>query len=165
VTGPLGGAALGRHLRFRPELEEGAWLAAQPAVSACMDVSDGLLIDLAALLRASSRRGRPLGARLEADAIPVSAAARKHARGSAARSLMSALRDGEDYRLLFTVDPRWRELARGGPLRAAARAPIGVVQAAPGLRLAHPSGRVQRFPPLGYEHRFGTSATAGGGHS
>src|SRR5262249_37197501 len=54
VTGPLGGPAAGHHLRFTPPLAEGAWLAraAVPATAA-IDVSDGLLLDLWTLLRAS----------------------------------------------------------------------------------------------------------------
>jgi thiamine-monophosphate kinase len=148
VTGPLGGAAAGRHLRFRPRLAEGLWLARQRAVRACIDVSDGLLLDLWTLLAAS---GRGLGAELFADALPVASAARGLARRSGRSALEHALADGEDYELLFAVAPRGR-LAAGGPLAAAARAPIGRVVAEPGLWLAFAGGRRVAVPPAGFQH-------------
>lgn len=88
VTGVLGGSlASGHHWRFTPRLAEGAWLAARREVTAMMDVSDGLAKDLHALAPAKSK---PL---LFADLLPRRAGC----------DLRSALTDGEDYELLFTV--------------------------------------------------------------
>lgn len=92
VTGRLGGSfASGRHLRFRPRLVEGEWLAAHFAPSAMMDLSDGLAADLPRLAHASGT-----GFRLDRASIP-------RARGC---SIDEALGDGEDYELLFAMRSR-----------------------------------------------------------
>ena len=100
VTGTLGGSRLGRHWRFSPRLAEGAWLARRREVRAMMDVSDGLAKDLYALT--------PRGAwpALAADAIPISRAARLHARRTGCTPLHHALSDGEDYELVVAVAGR-----------------------------------------------------------
>lgn len=99
VTGSLGGSGQGRHLRFEPRLAEGQWLAEQGWATAMMDVSDGLATDLRRLVAASGT-----GAVLEAEQVPVSAAAE---RGRGGRSALErALCDGEDFELLFTVPAR-----------------------------------------------------------
>ncbi|MBL9079583.1 MAG: thiamine-phosphate kinase [Planctomycetes bacterium] len=149
VSGSLGGAIAGHHLRFRPALAEGAWLARQPAVRAAIDVSDGLLLDLQTLLRASGGHG----AELDAAAIPIRPAARRLAGGDADRALRRALGDGEDHVLLWSQAAR-RSLAAGGPLPARARRPIGRVVARPGLWLLR-DGRRERLEPTGYLHALG----------
>jgi thiamine-monophosphate kinase len=152
VSGSLGGSLLGHHLRFRPPLREGVWLAQQRAVTAAMDVSDGLLLDLATLLAAS---GVP-GAELDASAIPVSGAARRMAQSSGRSPLHHALGDGEDHVLLWTQRPG--VLGTGGPLAPRARRPIGRLIATPGLWLVHANGRRERLQPLGFEHDLDSPA-------
>lgn len=148
VTGCLGGSRLGSHLRFRPHLAEGQWLATRvPGIGAAMDVSDGLLLDLATLLEASGG----LGAELDERAVPVSPAARRLARGNPARALRHALCDGEDHVLLFTLR-RGRTLPAGGPLRRRARKPIGTVTGEPGLWLRHADGSRTPLTPAGWQH-------------
>ncbi|MBK8976821.1 MAG: thiamine-monophosphate kinase [Planctomycetes bacterium] len=148
VTGPLGGSlASGRHLRIRPRLAEGQWLAKQPAVRAGLDVSDGLALDLWTLLRAS---GVP-GAELDAAAIPLHRDCARAAAATGRRPLDCALGDGEDHELLFTV-AAGATLPPGGPLAAVARRPIGVLAARPGLWLRHRDGRRERIAAQGYEH-------------
>ncbi|MBL8723527.1 MAG: thiamine-phosphate kinase [Planctomycetes bacterium] len=149
TTGPLGGSRAGHHLRFRPALAAGRWLAAQPAVHAAMDVSDGLLLDLATLLRASGCRG----AELDAAAVPIRTAARVAARGDRTRALHLALGDGEDHVLLWAQRPG--ALAAGGPLSARARRPIGRVLGVPGLFLRHADGRRERLTLRGFQHAVG----------
>ncbi len=97
VTGSLGGSLLGHHHSFTPRLAEGAWLAGRPEVRAMMDVSDGLAKDLDSLTPDG------LMPALAADAIPVSAAARRRARTTGKTPLAHALGDGEDYELLIVV--------------------------------------------------------------
>lgn len=148
VTGSLGGSGGGRHLTFRPALREGAWLAAHaPPVRAAIDVSDGLLLDLHTLLRASGG----LGAELVEGAIPISAAARRAHRGDAEGALRAALCEGEDHVLLFTV-AGGKALPRGGPLAGLARRAIGRVEARPGIRLRQRDGRTVRLQPEGFQH-------------
>ena len=86
VTGPLGGSAGGKHLDFIPRVDEGLFLRESGLVSAMMDLSDGLATDLRHLLERSG-----VGAALTADDIPRNG------------SLEAALRDGEDFELLFSV--------------------------------------------------------------
>jgi thiamine-monophosphate kinase len=105
VTGSLGGAAAGlraatqrswtdderdairRSMRPVPRVGEATILSAG-GVSAMMDVSDGLAIDLSRLCRASE-----VGARIEIARLPLHPAA----------TLGEALGGGEDYELLATL--------------------------------------------------------------
>ncbi len=105
VTGPLGGSLLGKHVRFCPLLDEGAWLASRPEVNTMMDMSDGLAKDLHELTPAGGE------AALDASRIPISSAARRIARQSGRTALAHALSDGEDYELLFTVRRRADHIA------------------------------------------------------
>lgn len=146
VSGPLGGAGAGHHLRFRPALAAGRWLARRRAVHAAIDVSDGLLLDLATLLQASGG----LGAELDAAAVPIRSAALRAARGDRDRALASAFGDGEDHVLLWAQAPG-AALPPGGPLPARARRSIGRVLARPGLWLCHDGRRVP-LAAAGYEH-------------
>jgi thiamine-monophosphate kinase len=92
VTGRLGGSfESGRHLTFRPRLEEGRWLARRFPIRAMMDLSDGLGADLPRLARLSGT-----GFSIDRPALPCSP-------GCAAEQ---ALNDGEDYELLFALGPR-----------------------------------------------------------
>jgi len=146
VTGPLGGSILGHHLRFRPALREGQWLAGQAAVAAAMDVSDGLILDLQTMLEASRGPRTRLGAELYADQIPI----RRAARQLKGDPLQHALRDGEDHVLLWAQRPA-TSLGRGGPLSSRARRPIGRILAEPGLWLVVGDSR-RRLKIAGYEH-------------
>jgi thiamine-monophosphate kinase len=143
VSGPIGGSAAGGHLTFTPPIAEGLWLARAGAASAAIDVSDGLLLDLATLLAAS---GPALGAELFRDAIPLRRGVRRDR-----RSVHRALGAGEDHVLLFTVKAG-RTLPRGGPLRPLARRPIGRVVDRPGLFLVDAEGRRSRLAAQGWQH-------------
>ena len=80
----------------QPRIELGAHLGG--IASACMDLSDGLMMDLPRLLRHSQVQGR-----IAAENLPVSGALREFAaRGDAYRL---ALAGGDDYELCFTVPP------------------------------------------------------------
>jgi thiamine-monophosphate kinase len=94
VTGRLGGALHGKHLRFVPRILESRWLAENFRVHAMMDLSDGLGADLPRLSRASK-----LGFKLEMERLPLS-------RGC---NIENAISDGEDYELLFAISPRDRD--------------------------------------------------------
>ncbi len=93
VTGELGGSyESGRHLDFDPKLDEGRWLRRR-GVRCCIDVSDGAASELHRLADASRARFS-----VRSELLPASAAAR-----AKADPVRSALRDGEDFELLFTV--------------------------------------------------------------
>lgn len=90
VTGRLGGSIRGRHLTFEPRLREARWLAKNFPVHAMMDLSDGIAADLPRLAAASG-----CGFSLDDRSLP------RH-RGV---NVQSAVTDGEDYELLFSIPP------------------------------------------------------------
>lgn len=147
ATGWLGGAMAGHHLRFRPNLREGQWLATQPAVTAAIDLSDGLLLDLATLLQASGIAG----AELDAAALPIRKLARQRCAAAGQPLFPGVLSEGEDYCLLWT-QRAGRALAAGGPLAARARRPIGRLVSRRGLWLVQADGQRQRLAVKGYDH-------------
>ncbi|MBV9957386.1 MAG: hypothetical protein JO360_03160, partial [Acidobacteria bacterium] len=83
-----------RHLRPEPRVSWGALLGEERLVTAMIDVSDGLSSDLAHLCAESS-----VGARLVAERIPFDPSLPDE-------PLSFALHGGEDFELLFTVNPR-----------------------------------------------------------
>ena len=103
-------AALVRsHNRPRAQLAEGAWLAGRAAVTAMMDISDGIDSDLRRIMERSR-----CGAAVDLDALPISGPLRRTAlrRGWEARELAAA--GGEDYSLLAAVrSDRTAAVARG----------------------------------------------------
>lgn len=140
VSGRLGGSALGletgkgaawrKHLKPEPRLALGRFLREKLRASACMDLSDGLSIDLRRLCLASGVAAELSGA------LPVH-------RGA---SLDQALHGGEDYELLFTVRPHTAVPP------AFERIPLTRV----GTIRKGKAGRVERegrpLPPRGYDH-------------
>jgi thiamine-monophosphate kinase len=118
VSGPLGGW---KHKRaIVPRLDFGRKLVG--VATACMDISDGLALDLHRLCRES-------GVAAELDKVPLLKGA----------TLGQALHDGEDYELLYTAPSRVK----------APGIPIGkIVQGKPGaVRYA---GKI--LAPIGYDH-------------
>ncbi len=99
VTGTLGGTRLKKHYSFEPRLPEGQWLASHPSVSSCMDVSDGLGKDCPALLFDHC------AVVIDSERVPISQDAHAMAAESGRSLLDHAFNDGEDYELLFTLEP------------------------------------------------------------
>jgi thiamine-monophosphate kinase len=93
VTGRLGGANRGGHLRFIPRIEESRWLTKNFSIHAMMDLSDGLGVDLPRLARASK-----VGFKIDINLLPRSPGC----------NIDKAISDGEDYELLFAISPRHR---------------------------------------------------------
>ena len=121
VTGLLGGSALGldthtgaawkRHLRPEPRIEAGRILATRLKATACMDLSDGLALDLHRLCQASGCSAELSGT------LPVFPGA----------SIQQALSGGEDYELLFAApaDRRIPKLIAGLPITEIGRCIAG----------------------------------------
>ncbi len=139
VSGRLGGSALGldtkrgraweRHLRPQPRLALGRYVREKLHATACMDLSDGLSLDLRRLCRASKVSA-------EIELPPVFPGA----------TIAHTLHGGEDYELLFTVRPGMRVPARFKNLPLTC---IGVIRRGlAGGVLLH--GRP--LAPLGYDH-------------
>lgn len=126
---------------------EGQTLA-QAGVTAMMDLSDGLAIDLSRLCRESG-----VGARIDLAAIPVSEALQHAAPSLEVDALELALSGGEDYELLATVDATHVHLARrelgerfGVPLTE-----IGVITDG-GLVAVDVDGGERPLEPKGWDH-------------
>ncbi len=97
VTGPLGGSLqFRRHLTFEPRLKLAEWLTDNVNVNAMMDLSDGLSMDLSRMMEASRT-----GAVVHSESIPIHSEVPSNA--SPEQRLSSALSDGEDFELLFSV--------------------------------------------------------------
>ncbi|MDE2136875.1 MAG: thiamine-phosphate kinase [Gammaproteobacteria bacterium] len=112
---------------------------------ACIDVSDGLLGDAGKLAAASG-----VGLEMYYAALPVSRALVEAVGANAAREL--ALTGGDDYELLFTVEPaRAAELERALPQEQWNYRQIGVLRAAAGVVLTR-DGTVMDFSHSGYQH-------------
>ena len=95
---PLAERCLRAHLDPEPRLGLGRELRAHDLATACIDVSDGLSLDLHRLCRASGT-----GARIEEQALPLAPGALAWKRGPGGDEVYRALSGGEDYELLFTA--------------------------------------------------------------
>ena len=99
VTGPLGGSLhSGRHLTFEPRLDLAEQLVESGELTAMMDISDGLALDLHRMMKASGA-----GAVVNAESIPVHTDVPVTLSDEKRRE--AALSDGEDFELLLTVLP------------------------------------------------------------
>jgi len=112
--------------------------------TAMIDISDGLVADLRHVLTASG-----VGARVNAEAIPLSSAFLHGAEANACRDL--ALTGGDDYELCFTV-PADREAALGDLVLDCPVTRIGTVETAPGLRLVDGQGCPYALSGSGFDH-------------
>ena len=130
----------------RPEPRVTAGLALRDVASACIDVSDGLLADLAHICEASG-----VGAIVEADALPMSSA--MLALFDAEQRRVFALAGGDDYELCFTasVDRADRIAADFARLGFGA-ARIGRIVAEPGVRVRDANGSTVEPPRRGWQH-------------
>jgi thiamine-monophosphate kinase len=142
VTGTLGGADCGRHLEFEPRVKEAIKIAQYVSVNAMIDISDGLSSDLNRICRQSEA-----GAIINAEQIPISDEARKKK-----EPLSSALNDGEDFELLFTLSEKesQRLLKRWDEPTAITQ--IGTITDTGKMQIKMPDGRVSDLEPHGYNH-------------
>ena len=128
VTGPLGGSLLGRHLKIKPRIAEAKWLLSLGA-TALMDVSDGLLLDLGRMARAS-------GVAMELEDLPIHRDARRRAKESARSAFEHALTDGEDYELLACLPAsQASKLLSQAPKHCPGLAIVGRVRPGHGVQL------------------------------
>src|SRR5690606_18167389 len=99
-------------LRPEPRLDLVELLQTPGVVTAAMDISDGLARDAHRLARASR-----VGLHIDPDVLPVTPLTRDWARhhGASLTARELALYGGEDYQILFTVDPRaWGRVSKSG---------------------------------------------------
>ncbi len=174
VTGSLGDAALGlqllkrksaalrragaaylvrRHHRPTPRTRAGILLARQRLAAAMIDVSDGLLQDLAHICKASG-----VGAVIWEESLP-----RSHGYRALADDSRWAISGGEDYELLFCARRRARAAVQRLSKRAGVRiSRIGAcVPSGEGVRVVDRGGKRIELPAGGHDHfRGGLPAAA-----
>lgn len=163
VTGTLGASAAGlrllhsaetldaqstallrqAHLKPLPRIAEGQMLL-RHSVKAAIDVSDGLVSDLAKLCQESR-----VGAQIMVDRVPIHPLVRTH---YPAEAIPLALSGGEDYEILFSCPP---ESAEG--ILGEAQAPItffGEIMEGPlgEVALLDEAGRVVELARGGWDH-------------
>ena len=140
---------LAAHLRPRPRVKEGQWLAAAGGVTAMIDLSDGLATDLGHVARESA-----VGARVHVDRVPVAATARAVAAALGEDALAWATSGGEDYELLIACAPEALDALADGLPRATGT-PLTVVgeivDATAGVCFVDGRGDAVRVAP-GFEH-------------
>jgi thiamine-monophosphate kinase len=143
AASPADGAYLaGRYRLPEPRLALGRRL--RGIASAAMDVSDGLIADLAHLASASN-----CGATIELARVPLSLAAR----GLGDRYLSACVTGGDDYELLFTASPE-----RAGAIADIARdmdlplTAIGDTTSGTGVSVLDSDGNTVSFDRGGYRH-------------
>jgi thiamine-monophosphate kinase len=145
------------HLRPTPRVAEGAWLAGAGGVTAMMDLSDGLGIDLPRLLGESG-----VAAEVDVDRVPVDAATRAVAAALGSDPAAWATGGGEDYELLLTCDSTaFERLQRGlADAHGTRLTRIGTIKAgAPTVRWTSRGQAVT--VARGFEH-FATRPVVGG---
>ncbi len=139
-------ALLARYRLPQPRLALGQALVG--IAHASMDVSDGLVADLGHICKTSR-----VGATIELDAVPFSAAAQAAIAHDAPLRL-AAIGGGDDYELLFAAPPS----ARQAVLRASRRAKTPVARIGhfsagqPKVRVLDTQSRVLRLAQAGFTH-------------
>jgi thiamine-monophosphate kinase len=145
------------HLRPTARVAEGAWLAGAGGVTAMMDLSDGLGIDLPRLLGESG-----VGAEVDVDRVPVDASTRAVAAALSRDATAWATGGGEDYELLLTCDSTAFERLQQGLAEAHGTrlTRIGTIKTgAPAVRWTS-RGQVVSVA-RGFEHFTGRPAAGG----
>ena len=127
-----------------PLLAAGRLLA--PHAHAMMDVSDGLLLDLARLCAASG-----CGARIDLDALPLSRAFTAE-RGAAREGRLFAATGGDDYALFAAFPADFDPTLSLSLPRGAILALIGTLTEGGSMGLFDSAGEVPMPERLGYEH-------------
>jgi thiamine-monophosphate kinase len=142
VTGSLGGSGFGKHLEFEPRVNEAIKIAGTVKLNAMIDISDGLSSDLNRICRQSGA-----GAIIDAQSIPLSDEV-----WATEDPLDSAINDGEDFELLFTLSKddcqklldKWDESV---PITR-----IGEITDTQKMRIKMPDGLITDLLIKGYDH-------------
>ncbi|MBN2527835.1 MAG: thiamine-phosphate kinase [Deltaproteobacteria bacterium] len=170
VTGTLGASAAGlhilmnakdgisahpklveRHFRPTPRVAEGQALAASGVVTACMDISDGLLQDASHIAVASD-----VQIVIDETLVPVSVELQQFAHALGLDGVVMALTGGEDYELMFTTsESDVRQLMQDvWNATGTAVTVVGRVVAADDAqkRVITASGRYWNLEKMGFDH-------------
>ncbi len=146
-TQALPGAAFEavRHAMEMPQPRVALGLALRGLATSAIDISDGLLGDLAHVLRRSG-----VGVTVQADAVPRSAVM---ATMPLALQQLCLLAGGDDYELLFTAPAaRHGAVLAAGEKAGVAVTHCGHIEAEPGLRVVDAAGRAVATPWRSFDH-------------
>jgi len=150
--GPIGFAepCIRAHVDPEPRLALGRVLNERKIATACIDVSDGLGVDLSRLCVASG-----VSARIDEQSLPIDPSVLAWARAWARDATALALSGGEDYELVFTA----RSNEKIQALRDESEiliTKIGEIceadEAAERVELVRRGGAVEPLPALGWDH-------------
>jgi thiamine-monophosphate kinase len=136
------------HLRPRPRVTEGRWLAGAGGLTAMMDLSDGLATDLPRLVTESGT-----GATVRLDQLPIAPSARVMAEALDQDPMAWATGGGEDYELLVTCERSAFERLREGlaAISGMALTAVGEIGGGRGVRWVDAEGR-DAVVTAGFEH-------------
>jgi thiamine-monophosphate kinase len=139
VTGEIGGSFKGRHLSFIPRIKESGFLTENFKVHSMIDISDGLLADLGHILKMSNA-----GAILFEKDIPIS---------EDAENFESAVKDGEDFELVFTVSKKEAlRLMKSWPFKTRISRIGKILNIEKGFYLETKDKVLRRIEPKGFVH-------------
>ncbi len=167
VTGSVGDSSLGwlmlkknrgssrknslirKHLAPSPRVEIGIEIARSNIATSMIDISDGLAADLRHILKQSR-----VGAAISLACLPLSLSYKKYCLDYSKEFYYQALCGGEDYELLFTINPKNRSKIR--KLAKQTKTPvtcIGEITGVPSeLLVLDSSGRELVLKKEGYKH-------------
>lgn len=146
VVAPVFEAARVRMEQPTPRVALGQ--ALRGVATAAVDISDGFLGDLGHVLRASG-----VGARIDTEVATGLLAAGAAAALPPAQQLEFVLAGGDDYELAFTAPPAARDAVLAASRAAGTGVTrVGVVEAAPGVRLADAAGEVLDARYRSFDH-------------
>ncbi|MFT5113354.1 MAG: thiamine-monophosphate kinase [Parasphingorhabdus sp.] len=165
VSGPIGDAYLGlvstRHsigltqdaldkahkALNRPTPQVTLGMALRGIATSCIDISDGLLADLEHVLAASGG----LGARINADTVPLSIAGRQWLQNGG--ELQQLFSGGEDYELCFTAPASHaKKIDQLYCWTDNVCTAIGCIEETPGIRVLDNAGKTLTSIEFGYQH-------------
>jgi thiamine-monophosphate kinase len=144
-----GQACIAKHLMPKPRVAETRVLSSS-RISAAIDLSDGLLIDVARVANASG-----VGLLLREEDVPISKSCRAVAESLGVPPRGVALSSGEEYEILFTVAPRkLRRVTRTLAARCGTdvTAVGNVVEKRKGAFVLDGRGGRNRLSEKGFEH-------------
>jgi len=138
ITGTIGGSQKSKHLNFTPRLDEARKLVKNFKINSMIDVSDGLLLDIWRVAQASH-----VGMRIYEKLVPLS---------KGAGSFDRAVKEGEDFELLFTMSPR--EAIKASKLKLKTQVSLigQVIDKRENFKLIDKSGKEKTLEPKGFLH-------------
>jgi thiamine-monophosphate kinase len=139
ITGNIGGSIKFKHLNFTPRIKEARFLVNNFKINSMIDISDGLLADLGHILEESNK-----GAIICEKTMPVS----RNAIG-----FDSAIRDGEDFELVFTLP--WLQagrLEKAWPFTTRLSRIGRIFSRRKGFSIVSKNGKSKKINPAGFTH-------------